>query len=165
MGASGRPGAGWQPEDLADRCPFAGWVGRRLSLSCSGRAARWSARTQRKATIPRCEAACEAVNRKLAMGGTDSARVPPHERSCPREPDAQAAHRLRSTHAELSTLPVTELPQASRSRCELRPRVKARPTLQGPCRRATAGESTRCTAGSLTRPCSHTVLRDEQGLR
>jgi hypothetical protein len=29
-------------------------------LRCSGRAARWLARTQRKATIPRCEAACEA---------------------------------------------------------------------------------------------------------
>ena len=132
-------------------------------LSCSGRAARWLARTQRKATVARCEAACEAVNRKLAMGGTGSARVPPQERSCPREPDAQAAHRLRSAHAELSTLTVTELPQASRSLCELRPRVKARPTLQGPCPRATAIERARCAAGSLTRPCSHTVLRDEQG--
>ena len=126
-------------------------------LSCSGRAARWLARTQRKATVARCEAACEAVNQKLAMGGTGSARVPPHERSCPREPDAQAAHRLRSAHAELSTLTVTELPQASRSFCELRPRVKARPTLQGPCPRATAIERARCAAGSLTRPCSHTV--------
>ena len=101
----------------------------------------------------------------MAGGGTGRSRGPPQGRSCPREPDAQAAHRLRSAHAELRTLTGTELPQASRSLCELRPRVKARPTLQGPCPRATAIERARCAAGSLTRPCSHTVLRDEQGIR